>query len=85
MENPELPREEQLARIYELMYQLEVYDIEEWLGLAEWGVDKCHDCAKHRPRRLYGNVAVCESCGLMRIRVARQIAAERLAKDDISA
>lgn len=82
MENEELPREEVLVRLYELKAQMELYDVERWLNCADVAPGKCADCASHRPLKRYGEVEVCEACGLSRIRVASLVEAGRLARQE---
>lgn len=77
MDNSELPREEQLVRLYELQHQLELYDAERFNALVIIGEGMCFDCGRTRQRRRYGSVALCAPCCMLRIRFDSVLAAER--------
>lgn len=72
MENEvaELPREEALARLYELRNQLDVFDALRLASCQPIADGRCSDCARHGPRLRYISVRVCERCAMQRIRVA---------------
>lgn len=76
MENPELPREETLARLYQLQNQLEIDDVIMLQQLAAMTGQKdvsCNDCRAAEARVIYGRAFLCEPCAIMRIRMRRRL------------
>ena len=66
----ELPREEALARLYQLQHQLSIEQVLLLDSLTLLPEGFCDDCHAHGARRRYGRVDLCDRCTLARLAVA---------------